>query len=275
MKSDKLSWGVKLESWFHFTTQVPYSFLTIIMFTLNPLISYSDAWTFELAMFTLCPLTVYLLIMIIAIYTKPSSSNGHYKTFWQRTKRLCAVPLLMVFGSGMMVLEAAATIDGLISDDATFHRTPKEGSQRLDSYLDEEDSVVEETAEVTGNAQGNDRPKKGRSCDNPHIEAVVGLIFVAYHAGSIAASVIKLGEIELWMGFALFPVVGLTYIHAGLLFSAIGKPGGSHQRRKKSSKASESSDESAEETGRSSDDEPASTNEESHKDVESISSSSF
>jgi hypothetical protein len=226
LTSDKLDWRVKVEAWFHFTMAMPY-FLSIIFFFLSPIISYFNGWTVGLSLFVgLFPGIVHFAGIFLTIYTKTSSSNGHYKTFWQRTKRVIFVPVQITFAWGMMVMETAALIDGLLTDDATFKRTPKEGSKRLAIYIDEDDSVVvDEEEENEDIEKAVTKPVKKRSFENELVEALAGIAFAAYiMIWSIVIS--QKAETDVFTLFAgiiipLFPIIGLLYMHGSFLLVII------------------------------------------------------
>jgi hypothetical protein len=51
---------------------------------------------------------------------------------WKR--RALRLPFLLILGFGISLSNARAVIDGLISNDSTFVRTPKDGERKLKKY---------------------------------------------------------------------------------------------------------------------------------------------
>jgi hypothetical protein len=65
---------------------------------------------------------------IHAIVSKVPGENGHYKHWSSKVARTLTIFPHFALRCGMAPFEAKAAIEGLFSNDATFHTTPKEGS---------------------------------------------------------------------------------------------------------------------------------------------------
>ena len=76
-KSSGLTWQTKIELWFHLT-QVLQFFLLFFLSLLSPVVLYFDGWTAGLGLYLgAFPAIVHTAGIVITIYTKVSSSNGH------------------------------------------------------------------------------------------------------------------------------------------------------------------------------------------------------
>jgi hypothetical protein len=63
-----------------------------------------------------------------AIVSKVPGENGHYKHWSSKVARTLTIFPHFALRCGMAPFEAKAAVEGLFSNDATFHTTPKEGS---------------------------------------------------------------------------------------------------------------------------------------------------
>lgn len=256
----RASLAIKFETVFHLTAATSYP-LTLWVFILVPVVSYFGLMTRFLLWFTVASFFVYLAAGIITIYGKVAGSNGHYKSFWQRTTRLMYLPTLLLLGNGMMIFETFAIFDGILSDDATFLRTPKEGADGSDEvkglYLnemddndDDDDDVVEDDAE-SGNTRSvvSDKDEEEIPKHNFHLSrkkprffkkhskflkdlalGLAGISFVIYLTGW--ACILYLTKEDatnarqdihgLVLVFAtLIPAFGLSYIHGRFLYDLL------------------------------------------------------
>jgi hypothetical protein len=129
MRSPSTSWTIKFEMLIH--VLAPVQFVVVLLGLLvYPYVATSlephTAWllTWSIVIGSLEP----LLESIHAIFFKVSGSNGHYNTLRSRFARLVLIAPYYSLRLGLAVFEGKAVIEGLISNDTTFHTTPKEGS---------------------------------------------------------------------------------------------------------------------------------------------------
>ncbi|KAL3909885.1 MAG: hypothetical protein SGARI_002380, partial [Bacillariaceae sp.] len=131
LTSKQCSFALKYEAFFHFSGNVGFT-LALLIFMLTAPAIYFDLFTTPIAWLGAIPIFTVAACAFATIYGKVSGSNGHYKSFTSRTLRaIIVVPVAVMIGFGMCVFETYAIIDGLTSNDATFKRTPKEGSSML------------------------------------------------------------------------------------------------------------------------------------------------
>eukprot|EP00934_Nitzschia_sp_Nitz4_P007183 Nitzschia sp. Nitz4//scaffold26_size159584//147282//150785//NITZ4_002520-RA/size159584-processed-gene-0.248-mRNA-1//-1//CDS//3329545169//7173//frame0 len=140
---------LKIEVFFQYTGAIAYT-LTLCVVFLAPILSYRRLFSPMLIGYTIAPAVIPLFGGTCTIFGKVSGSNHQYKTFASRCKRMLFLPTLYMFALGMMIFETHAMYDGMTSDDATFVRTPKEGTpvagdQKLD-YKDDEDECRNDEA---------------------------------------------------------------------------------------------------------------------------------
>jgi Glycosyl transferase family group 2 len=133
---------IKLEAFVHmsFSASNPLTLLAMILVTL---LSFQGVLSLFLVTYCMTPLACVVIGIVTTVYGKVSGTNGQYRSFCSRTKRLCLMPVLIIFSMGMIVYETYAMYDGLVSDDATFLRTPKEGSANTGAMDDANDQVID------------------------------------------------------------------------------------------------------------------------------------
>ncbi|GAX17621.1 hypothetical protein FisN_18Lu294 [Fistulifera solaris] len=68
-----------------------------------------------------------------AIVSKVPGENGHYKHWSSKVARTLTIFPHVALRCGMAPFEAKAAVEGVFSNDATFHTTPKEGSDSSNS----------------------------------------------------------------------------------------------------------------------------------------------
>jgi cellulose synthase/poly-beta-1,6-N-acetylglucosamine synthase-like glycosyltransferase len=248
----RASLAIKFETVFHLTAATSYP-LTLWVFILVPVVSYFGLMTRFLLWFTVASFFVYLAAGIITIYGKVAGSNGHYKSFWQRTTRLIYLPTLLLLGNGMMIFETFAIFDGILSDDATFLRTPKEGADGSDEvkglYLDEMDDNDDDDESGNTRSVVSDKDEEEVSKHNVLLSrekprffkkhskflkdlalGLAGISFVIYLTGW--ACILYLTKEDatnarqethgLVLVFAtLIPAFGLSYIHGRFLYDLL------------------------------------------------------
>ena len=136
--SKTLPWHVKMEAFLHLTGCVSY-LTSFIMTVLLPILVVHGLDSMFLRTASLSLTIEPIMSSLFAIYIKPSGSNGHYQSFWDRTKRiLFIVPTFGLRGHAMLVFEIRAILDGLFSNDVTFLTTPKDGADTTVDKKNEE-----------------------------------------------------------------------------------------------------------------------------------------
>jgi cellulose synthase/poly-beta-1,6-N-acetylglucosamine synthase-like glycosyltransferase len=223
LRSRQASVPVKIEAFFHTTMSTLYM-LGLFMFILSPIIASFEGFTAGLSIYVgVFPFVVHILGLTITIYAKVPSSNCHYKGVLARTMRLSVIPVQFVLSMGMSVFESAAIIDGCFSDDVTFHRTPKEGINRLSTYLDDDgdDEVVEDI--VDGAREANEgscvrgvlRRLKPSALAVEAIEGLSGLVVACYLIiwTGFLVGVSHTFTARLFAFCPLLPAAGLLYMH--------------------------------------------------------------
>lgn len=126
--SQKVPFRVKYEFFVHVLGPLQFVFNAtslILILHLN-LTDLLNSWAYKF--FILTAAGEGLLTSVLALITKTSASNGHYKSIWSRIARLRFFVPFLTLQLGMTPFETKAVLDGLFSDDATFLTTPKQGS---------------------------------------------------------------------------------------------------------------------------------------------------
>lgn len=149
--SDKTKFATKFEAVTHITGPMQYLW-TLILISFFPVLSLLDNTPALLSVLPAAIVFPHILALVITAYAKVPGSSGHYKTIWSRTIRAILLSVVVcLVALGMTVFEVSAVKDGLFSDDATFHRTPKEGSsgsstesENFTSIIDSEDNDEED-----------------------------------------------------------------------------------------------------------------------------------
>ena len=144
IKHDRIPWRLKIEAFFHFTEPVTYFFSLWLTMLMPVACWFMNIYTVGLFTMIFFNPAIPVITAIISIYAKPKKTDF---SFWKRSRRLMDIPLLSFIGLGMTVFQVYACLDGLLSDDATFLRTPKEGNSESGSEkglyeddLDDDDS---------------------------------------------------------------------------------------------------------------------------------------
>jgi len=116
----------KMEAFFYMTFSA-WFLLGFMSLTIVPILYYGKGGfsASQLMSYLLVPYVPISMAAVVAIYTKVAAA--HYKTFCSRTYRLIFIPVLVVFYFGASVFSGTAFLEGLLSNDATFHSTPKTG----------------------------------------------------------------------------------------------------------------------------------------------------
>lgn len=144
IKHDRIPLRLKIEAFFHFTEPVTYFFCLWLILLMPIAAWFMNIYTVGLFTVIFFNPTIPAITSFFSIYGKPKKTDF---SFWKRSKRLIDIPLLSFVGLGMTVFQVYACLDGLLSNDATFLRTPKEGNSDSDSErgmyeddLDDDDS---------------------------------------------------------------------------------------------------------------------------------------
>lgn len=133
LRSPDVTLLLKIELLFMMTKVIP---LVVLLLTLLPVMNYLDCLThLQHALLALCTIPI-CIGLVIAIFAKVPGSNGHYTTRLEKVKRLLRLPLVFILGIGMSIFEVNAMSEGLLSDDATFLTTPKDGKEKRKGSLD-------------------------------------------------------------------------------------------------------------------------------------------
>ena len=134
LSSPKLSNMVKFEMLMHILA--PGLLVTaLVVLLVYPYVVASLTETWHIRWMAIAASMVPLLEAIHAIFAKVSGSNGHYSTLRSRVARLIFIVPYYTLRLGMTMFEAKALLEGLLSDDATFHTTPKEGSETNSVFM--------------------------------------------------------------------------------------------------------------------------------------------
>mmetsp|Transcript_411 Transcript_411/g.1142 ORF Transcript_411/g.1142 Transcript_411/m.1142 type:complete len:441 (+) Transcript_411:746-2068(+) len=232
--SEHSNFWIRFEAFFHMSsaTANPVTLIVIILFAII-----ADRGIMTLPMIFSCifVLTVVFTSILCTVYGKVAGTNGHYGSFWSRTLRLGLVPVAVVLGLGMSVYETYAMFDGITSNDATFLRTPKEGSLELHKSNNHTQDLHE--SQVIDNIVKKKR--RGGGLMTEMILVVVGLtlasLFVGFAIVSLMVSEVR-SEGALFFAGYLVPASGLFVVH-GSVFRALLKRRG----LKKASAPTESS----------------------------------
>jgi hypothetical protein len=223
--------------------------ITLFLVFLTPVLVYLDIFTRPLTMLAVIPITPIALAAVITSFAKVPGSNGDYKTIWARMVRgLLVTPISCLMAMGMMVFETYAILDGLFSNDATFLRTPKEGTAAATAASAEGhttsivDYMKEEEDESSGSGNNqvveasaagiNTKLEQNRCCIHSKFIkdlflGLMGLLLVAYFVvwGTVLFLLMP-REYSLWglaqRSFVLAPIPGLLYFHLSFVVALLG-----------------------------------------------------
>ena len=126
-RSRTIAWHVKLEAFWHFTgpIQLVAAAVGILIYPHLVFHGIHTRWLEALSSF---PLLEPLSSALHAIFTKTPASASDYAAGHTRASRLCMILPYFALRFGMAPFEAKAVCEGLFSNDATFHSTPKDGT---------------------------------------------------------------------------------------------------------------------------------------------------
>ncbi len=122
----EIPWLTRLEAWNHLTAVIAYPLVTLVALLL-PL---------SVAARPVVLSDQLLLFDVVIVAATTGTITGFYAQTLARVgqsvrQRIWEIPLAMAIGVGCAPSQTLATIEGLISSDATFDRTPKRGRGRL------------------------------------------------------------------------------------------------------------------------------------------------
>lgn len=133
LTSRKIGAIVKWESFCHITGAMQFP-STIICVMLYPFLMVHGIDTVFITVVAFFPSIEPLLSAIVTCYAKvPGRGQGEHHSFWDRTCRLHLITAYFGLKVGMALFETKAIVEGLLSNDATFLTTPKEGLSKTSS----------------------------------------------------------------------------------------------------------------------------------------------
>lgn len=124
--SSTASWHVKLEAFWHFTGPLQLMLATLCILV-YPHLVFHGIHTRWLEAMSIFPMMEPLCSAFYAIFTKAPSTSSDYAADHTRISRLSIVLPYFALRFGMAPFEFKAVCEGLISNDATFNSTPKNG----------------------------------------------------------------------------------------------------------------------------------------------------
>jgi cellulose synthase/poly-beta-1,6-N-acetylglucosamine synthase-like glycosyltransferase len=261
------SLALKFEVFFHMTAPITNTLALLVMLFV-PVLSFHNLITPGILWYTVAGALVPLIAGICTVYGKHSGQDKHYKTFLQRSTRLLYLPTLFMIAFGMMVFETYAVFDGLFSNDATFLRTPKEGTLSKHEviraagidYVDQDDEDLDENLATPGKnteRMGNTVAKKAckSSLDTTRQKkrwkfffdlqkGMSGFLVAIYNitwtvilfrqknAGSVdGIPTYNFGELTA-VFIPLLPALGLSYVHGIYIHSLLSSKYSKWQKKK-------------------------------------------
>jgi cellulose synthase/poly-beta-1,6-N-acetylglucosamine synthase-like glycosyltransferase len=156
LRNPKLSISLKIEAFFHLTTNFQYV-CTLWMLLWLPVLSYCNIFIWQWMALTMFAIFPWLFAALVGIFNKVSSPWDEYDTLLDRCCRMMYIPCACILAMGMTINETVSFLEGLFSKDATFIRTPKEGLTGGLDDLTEEDQYVDEE-EARAKQAGGDSP---------------------------------------------------------------------------------------------------------------------
>lgn len=123
---------VKLEALCHITAPLQFS-ATATIILLYPFLVMHGINSFGAIVVALGPSIEPFVSACVACYAKVDDACGRYRTFGERSVRLGLILPYFALKSGILLFETKSILEGLLSDDATFLTTPKEGKRNAES----------------------------------------------------------------------------------------------------------------------------------------------
>jgi hypothetical protein len=127
LHSPQVPYLVKFEAFAHMTSAIQ-NLCVMVMLALMPLLAREHIDNPFLQFLSLFPVADPCFAAILAAFTKVPGSNGHYEKLSSRFCRLAVLIPYIGLRTGMCVFETKFVLEGLLSKDATFYTTPKEGA---------------------------------------------------------------------------------------------------------------------------------------------------
>ena len=124
--SPNTSLTVKFEMLIHVLTPIQFvvALVGLVAYPYVPNLTNPTCFKWLIGLASIGP----VLEAVHSIFSKVAGSNGHYSTTESRLSRLIWIIPYYALRLGLSIFETKAVLEGLFSDDATFHTTPKEGS---------------------------------------------------------------------------------------------------------------------------------------------------
>ncbi|KAL7574741.1 hypothetical protein ACA910_017305 [Epithemia clementina (nom. ined.)] len=217
LENKKSSIWLKLEAFFHMSCAIANP-ITLVVMVLVSMASYQDALSLFMALYCLAPFASYSFCVIITCYGKVTDKDGNYRTFWSRTKRIGLLPVMIMIAVGISVYETFAVYEGIVSDDATFLRTPKEGSKNTTNSSASGANVNAADEEVMENVIKSNKKKRGGFATEM-FAVLIGLFLSSYFAAFAVYSLVskRFAAGAAWFVGYMLPAVGLAIFHLTML----------------------------------------------------------
>ena len=134
LRSPKISTAVKWEAFCHMTGPVQ-CVTSILLFLVFPILQMKNLDTVGTLVMMTAPLIEPILSAALTCFVKvPGRGRGEYRSWTQRSRRLLFIPVHFAIKMGTAFFESKSIVEGLLSNDATFLTTPKQGvSSQLSS----------------------------------------------------------------------------------------------------------------------------------------------
>jgi len=204
--------SLKIQAFFHMTGSLRVTSGMAVLLMV-PVIEHMGLMTPVLIKLSIFPTLPLIINCLLAVYAKVPGSNGHYASFSSRTARMMVIPLYFILSTGMLLYTTRANFEGLISNDATFLTTPKDGKEVDDDSdgtthqesSDDQDFNQETSQESAGNEDievgkeviGHASPVQKKSnkcgCCNVFVD-LLGLAIAGYFILFCVVSIQKSGH---------------------------------------------------------------------------------
>jgi hypothetical protein len=139
--SKQATFAVKLEALMHLSgpLQLVAAMTALLAY---PYLVFHKIDSFLVKIVSILALTEPVAAAIHAVVSKIPGENGHYTYWHSKVARLLTILPYFALRFGMTPFETKAIFEGFFSDDATFHTTPKEGSNSTVSAVKRAKKVV-------------------------------------------------------------------------------------------------------------------------------------
>ncbi|KAJ8605239.1 hypothetical protein CTAYLR_000501 [Chrysophaeum taylorii] len=129
LRTPLLATGVKVEAFVHLTMNIQYM-VALWLILWMPMLAYHKLVIWQVLALSLYPAAVWLFVATTSIVKKPQHSPEAGRLLSRVARMLYIIPSCAL-AMGMSVNESVSFIEGLLSTDATFVRTPKDGDDGL------------------------------------------------------------------------------------------------------------------------------------------------